>query len=141
MEKTKKTKMMVNDYQLDNGAIWEFHYYLKEVMKLDPNVEQVLIDRQTREISQDTFNPPPGLTPSEYSQMFMQHFMKTRQKSREIVDENKQKLTRYRVLLQMGNLECLEDIIKTENDLSFHSWENPSLLDYFKQLSNEYLHE
>jgi hypothetical protein len=134
-------KMMMNDYQLDNGAIWEFHYYLKEVMELDSNVEQVLIDRQTREITQDTFNPPPGLSPSEYSQMFMQHFMKTRQKSREIIDVNKQKLTRYRVLLQMGNLGCLEDVRKTESDPNFHSWENPSLLDYFKQISKEYLYE
>lgn len=132
---------MINDYQLEKGSIWEFHYYVKEVLELDPNVEQTLIDRQTREITQDTFSPPPGLTPGEYSQLFMQHFMKTRQKSREIVDENKQKLTRYRVLLQMGNLECLEDIMKTESASDFHSWENPSLLEYFKQVSKEYLYE
>ena len=133
--------MTMNDYQLEKGSIWEFYYYTKEVIEINPNLEQVLIDNETRSITQDTFNPPPGLSPGEYSQLFLQHFMKTRQKSREIVDENKQKLTRYKVLSQVGNLECLEDLNRTESLSNFHSWENLSLVDYFRELSKQYLYE
>jgi hypothetical protein len=136
-----KMMTMMNDYQSEKGAIWEFYYYTKEVIEINPNLEQVLIDNETRSITQDTFNPPVGLSPSEYSQLFIQHFMKTRQKSREIIDENKQKLTRYKVLSQVGNFECLEDLNKTESLSNFHSWENPSLIEYFRELSKKYLYE
>ena len=131
--------MTLTDYQLDKGAIWEFFYFTKELQKIDPSHEQYLVDEQTREILQDNFNPPPGLSPAEYSQLFMQHFLKTREKSKEIVDENNQKISRYRILSQLGNRECLDEIVRIESSLDFHSWENSSLLDYFKQLSNEFL--
>ena len=131
--------MTLTDYQLDKGAIWEFFYFTKELQKIDPSHEQYLVDQQTREILQDNFNPPPGLSPAEYSQLFMQHFLKTREKSKEIVDENNQKISRYRILSQLGNRECLDEIVRIESSLDFHSWENSSLLDYFKQLSNEFL--
>ena len=131
--------MTLTDYQLDKGAIWEFFYFTKELQKIDPSHEQYLVDQQTREILQDNFNPPPGLSPAEYSQLFMQHFLKTREKSKEIVDENNQKISRYRILSQLGNRECLDELVRIESSLDFHSWENSSLLDYFKQLSNEFL--
>lgn len=131
--------MTLTDYQLDKGAIWEFFYFTKELQKIDPSHEQYLVDEQTREILQDNFNPPPGLSPAEYSQLFMQHFLKTREKSKEIVDENNQKISRYRILSQLGNRECLDELVRIESSLDFHSWENSSLLDYFKQLSNEFL--
>jgi hypothetical protein len=131
--------MTLTDYQLDKGAIWEFFYFTKELQKIDPSHEQYLVDEQTREILQDNFNPPPGLSPAEYSQLFMQHFLKTREKSKEIVDENNQKISRYRILSQLGNRECLDELVRIESSLDFHSWENSSLIDYFKQLSNEFL--
>lgn len=131
--------MTLDEYQLDKGSIWEFFYFTKELQKIDPSHEQYLVDTQTREILQDNFNPPPGLSPAEYSQLFMQHFLKTREKSKEIVDENNQKISRYRILSQLGNRECLDEIIRIESASDFHSWENSSLLDYFKELSTEFL--
>ena len=131
--------MTLDEYQLDKGSIWEFFYFTKELQNIDPSHEQYLVDTQTREILQDNFNPPPGLSPAEYSQLFMQHFLKTREKSKEIVDENNQKISRYRILSQLGNRECLDEIIRIESASDFHSWENSSLLDYFKELSTEFL--
>jgi len=131
--------MTLDEYQLDKGSIWEFFYFTKELQKIDPSHEQYLVDAQTREILQDNFNPPHGLSPAEYSQLFMQHFLKTREKSKEIVDENNQKISRYRILSQLGNRECLDEIMRIESASDFHSWENSSLLDYFKELSTEFL--
>jgi hypothetical protein len=130
---------MVQDFQLENGSIWEIYYFTSELRVMDPNLEQSIIDNQTREVIQDTFNPPPGLSPAEYSQLFVSHFMKTRTKSREILDENKKKLVRFRILSQVGNLECLNEIENVKSLPNFHSWENPSMVDFFQTLTKQYL--
>jgi len=118
----------MNNYDLEKGSIWEFFYFTKESSNIDPSHEQYLVDEQTRTIMQDSFNPPEG-----------QHFLKTREKSKEIVDENNQKISRYKIFSQLGNFECLKELSKIEAEENFHSWENESLLNYFKQLSNEYI--
>ena len=132
---------MVQDFQLENGSIWEIYYFTSELRVMDPNLEQSIIDNQTREVVQDTFNPPPGLSPAEYSQLFVSHFMKTRTKSREVLDENKKKLVRYKILSQVGNLECLNEIENVKSLHNFHSWENPSMVDFFQTLTKQYLNE
>jgi hypothetical protein len=138
----KKDQMkMMNDFQIEKGAIWEICYFTSDVMELDPDLEQTIIDNETRGVIQDTFDPSPGLTPSEYSQLFVQHFMKTRTKTREIVDENKKRLVRYRILSQVGNFECLQELENVGKLHNFHSWENPSIVDFFKTLTKQYLNE
>lgn len=137
--KMAKKMTMMNNYDLEKGSIWEFFYFTKESSNIDPSHEQYLVDEQTRTIMQDSFNPPEGLSPAEYSQLFLQHFLKTREKSKEIVDENNQKISRYKIFSQLGNFECLKELSKIEAEENFHSWENESLLNYFKQLSNEYI--
>ena len=132
---------MVQDFQLENGSIWEIYYFTSELRVMDPNLEQSIIDNQTREVVQDTFNPPPGLSPAEYSQLFVSHFMKTRTKSREVLDENKKKLVRYKILSQVGNLECLNEIENVKTLHNFHSWENPPMVDFFQTLTKQYLNE
>ena len=129
----------MNDYELENGAIWELFYFTKEDIVLDSSTEQTLIDQNSRQILQDSFDPPIGLSPGEYSLLFMQHFMKTRERSREIVGENNKKQTRWRIFSQVGNRECLQDIYDTESLLNFDSWENPSMIEFFKNLSSQYL--
>jgi hypothetical protein len=133
--------MMMNDFQIEKGAIWEIYYFTSTVIEMDSNLEQTIIDNETRGVVQDTFNPPAGLTPTEYSQLFIQHFMKTRTKTREIIDENKKKLVRYRILSQVGNLECLQELEKVGKLHDFHSWENPTIVDFFKTLTKKYLNE
>lgn len=130
---------MIQDFQLDKGSIWEIFYFTSERLEMDPNLEQSIIDNQTREVIQDTFNPPPGLSPAEYSQLFVQHFMKTRTKSREVLDENKNRLVRYKILSQVGNAECLMEIQHISTSPNFHSWENPSMVDFFQTLTKQYL--
>lgn len=129
---------MMNDYTLDKGSIWEICYFLKENVDIDPLTNQVMIDNTSRSILQDTFNPPPDLSPAEYSTLFMNHFMKTRQKTREIVDDLNQKITRYSVLVQIGNMECYEDLNKTYNNENFHSWENENMVKLFMDLTINY---
>jgi hypothetical protein len=132
---------MIQDFQLERGAIWEIFYFTVEKLEMDPNLEQTIIDDQTRGVIQDTFNPPPGLSPAEYSELFVQHFMKTRTKSREVLDENKKRLTRYRILSQVGNFECLKEIERVSTSDGFHSWENPTMVEFFENLSRQYLNE
>jgi len=138
--KKMKTKKM-NDFQIERGAIWEICYFTSDTIEIDSNLEQTIIDNETRGIIQDTFDPPSGLTPAEYSQLFVQHFMKTRTKTREIVDENKKRLIRYKILSQIGNFECLQEIEKIQKLHNFHSWENASIVDFFKTLTKKYLNE
>jgi hypothetical protein len=126
---------MFNDYQLENGSIWEFFYYEKKNIPVD----EVAIDHQTRSVVQDTFNPPPGLSPAEYSQLFLNHFLKTRERSREIA-ENDHTLVRYKILSQLGNRECLDELLKIESHENFHRWENPNDIEYFRNLSKSYLY-
>lgn len=129
----------MNDYGLERGSIWEVFYFTKAEVLLDPQTEQLMIDRQTREISSNTFDPPPGLSPAEYSSLFMNHFMKSREKSREIISKGNERTIRYKILVQVGNDECMKDLANTEKLPDFKSWENPSVVEYFRTISNEYL--
>lgn len=139
MKKKLKTAMMkVDNFNMEPGSIWEISYFMKDEIPLDPSVEQSIIDEYSRSMVQDTFNPPPGLSPSEYSQLFLQHFTKTREKSRELI-ENDVKVYRYSMLCQVGNLECMNELTKVENSSAFHRWENSSMVDFFKEISNQYL--
>ena len=131
----------MNDYNFEKGAIWEVFYLTKEDVILEPNLEQTLVDEDSRKILQDTFDPPPGLTPSDYSVLFMQHFMKTREKSREMIGKNNKKYTRWKMLTQLGNRECLQDLYNTELLTNFDSWENPTMIEFFKNLSAQYLND
>jgi hypothetical protein len=128
----------MNSYELDRGSIWEVYYLSKIESSLDPNVEQTLVDKQTRELS-TTFDPPKGLSPHEYSQLFMTHYTKSRQTSKEIVKKGTERLIRYKILVQVANEECLREIDQIEKLENFKEWENISLVDYFKQISKEYL--
>jgi hypothetical protein len=127
--------MMLDEYQLENGSIWEFFYYEKLVTPVD----EITVDQQTRSVVQDTFNPPAGLSPAEYSQLFLNHFLKTREKSREVAEKD-HKLTRYKILSQLGNRECLDELLKIESQDNFHEWENPNNVEYFRNLSKTYLY-
>jgi hypothetical protein len=128
----------MTDYSLDKGSIWEICYFLNDQTDVDPLTNQVMIDDASRSILQDTFNPPPGLSPAEYSTLFMNHFMKTRQKTRELVNELNQKIYRYSVLVQVGNMECYEDLYKTSQSDRFHSWENENMVKLFMDLTLNY---
>ena len=130
---------MIEEYQLDKDSIWEFYYFTKEEIQIDPSYQEFAVDQQSRDILQDTFNPPPGLSPSEYSQLFMNHFMKTREKTREHLEENRFRITRYRTLSQLGNSECLRDLENIEKSPNFKSWENEAMVSYFRELSKQYL--
>jgi hypothetical protein len=129
---------MMNDFQLDKGSIWEIYYMEEKRDEVDHNLLDQIVDSNTRGILQDTFNPPPGLTPAEYSLLFTQHFMKTREKSREII-ENDKNLVRVRVLSQVGNIECLDELQKIEASLDFQRWENPSIVEFFREISKSQL--
>jgi hypothetical protein len=125
---------MNNEFETYNGSIWEIFYYEKSPIA-NPDY---LVDEQTRNIVQDTFNPPLGLSPAEYSILFTNHFLKTREKSREFIDKNS-KVSRFKILSQIGNRECLSELENIESSENFDSWENPSLVNYFKEITKQYL--
>ena len=124
-------KMMTNDFNEEPGSFWQIFYTVRIPLKVDPNTEQRFLDSQTRE-QMNTFNPPPGLTPDEYSQLFLNHFLKSREKTREIIDTNNFKVIRYSMLVQVGNFECYRDLENTEKSEGFHAWENPTMIDFFR---------
>lgn len=128
----------MTNYDLDRGSIWEVFYFTKSEIQLDSQTEQLMVDRQSRELS-STFDPPTGLSPAEYSQLFMTHFMKSREKSREIINKGKERLVRYKIHIQVGNKECMDDLAKIESQPDFKEWENSAGIEFFKQLSQEYL--
>lgn len=128
----------MNNYDLDRGSIWEVYYLTKSEIQIDTQTEQLLIDKQSRELSA-TFDPPSELSPAEYSQLFMTHFMKSREKSREIINKGKEKLVRYKIFVQVGNQECLNDMTNIEAQPDFKEWENLPGIQFFKQLSQGYL--
>ena len=132
-------KIQMNDYNESKGSIWEVFYLTKSELQLDPTAEQNILDYQTREISASTFEPPPNLSPAEYSQLFMNHFLKSREKSREIISKNKERTTRYKMLVQVGNEECIRDLLNVEQLIDFKGWENPPIVSYFRQISKDYL--
>ena len=122
----------------NKGDIWQIFYYAKRKLEFSENMKQNFIDSQTREMGRG-FDPPPGLSPEEYSSLFMNHFLKSREKSRDMLNTQSEVRERYSENFQVGNLECIDQIRKIESSQDFHSWENPSLVSYFKMISETYL--
>ena len=127
--------MMKNDFNEEPGSIWQIFYTTRTPIYADPRVEQGFLDSQTRE-NINAFNPPPGLTPDDYSQLFLNHFLKSRQKTREIIDTNNFRIVRYSTLVQVGNSECYRDLENLEISENFHEWENPIMVDFFRATEN-----
>jgi hypothetical protein len=120
--------------EMVKGAIWEIFFYVKEKIIISAKFQEAFIDDQTRE-QVNMFDPPPGLSHSEYSALFVNHFMKSRTKSQEELEKSSYQKFRYRTLVQVGNLECVEDITNTENNENFDSWENPYIVQSFLDIS------
>jgi hypothetical protein len=123
--------MTINDFNEEPGSIWQIFYTVRIPIKSDSSKEQAFLDSQTRE-QMNAFNPPPGLTPDEYSQLFLNFFLKSREKTREIIDSSNFRVIRYSTLVQVGNPECYKDLNDIEKSQHFHSWENPTMIDFFR---------
>jgi hypothetical protein len=125
---------MIADYGEDVGSIWKFNFFRVTKMEIDPIQGQRFIDSQTRELT-NTFDPPKGLSPAQYSELFVQHFTKSREESFKILDDSLKNNFKYGIVVQVGNKECLDEIEKLEKDPHFQGWENPELVNYFKNIS------
>jgi len=123
--------MMTNDFNEEPGSFWQIFYNTRVEIPTDPKTDQHYLDSQTRE-QVSTFDPPKGLSPDEYSQLFVNHFLKARQKTREVMEKGNYKLVRYSMLVQVGNEECYNDLDKIESSPDFHSWENPVMIEFFR---------
>jgi hypothetical protein len=122
------------------GSIWEIFFYVKEKIEISSKFQEAFLNDQTRE-QVNMFDPPPGLSPSDYSALFVSHFMKSRTKSHEELEKSSYRKFRYRTLVQIGNRECVDDIIKTRDSENFDSWENPYIIQSFLDISKEFLNE
>jgi hypothetical protein len=123
--------MTTNDFNEEPGSIWQIFYTLRIPVNPDPKKEQAFLDSQSHE-QMSAFNPPPGLTPEDYSQLFLNHFLKSREKTREIIDSNNFRVIRYSTLVQVGNPECYRDLEGIEQTPGFYAWENPVMVDFFR---------
>lgn len=123
------------EYGENNGDVWEIFYYTRKKVTISDEEEQKLLDSQTRELN-STFSPPSGLSAGDYSSMFLEHFMKARRDAKNIVQSSTEMRIRNRELFQLGNRECVDSLQKIESSHDFDSWENPSIVDYFRQLSS-----
>jgi hypothetical protein len=125
-------------YGENSGDIWSIAYYLKKKVEIPDDEKQKLLDSQTRELG-NTFDPPPGLSSNEYSNLFLNHFLKARSQSREIIEKSGETRVRIREDFQIGNQECLDELLRIETLPNFEAWENPHLVDFFRQTSEENL--
>jgi hypothetical protein len=128
----------MNDFEIEKGAIWQIFYYESMPVDVPENEQQAFLDNYSRETG-GMFNPPPGLSPGEYSEMFVSHFLKTRKAARELIEKGSEKLIRVRDSFQVGDAESISELSKIQNDPKFHSWENPSIVEYFRNISNMHL--
>jgi hypothetical protein len=126
------------EYGERKGDIWQIFFYTKKKVQVSDKDKQNFMDSQTREMN-NTFDPPPGLSPDAYSNLFLNHFMKARQSSQEMIEKNSEVKIRNGSQFQVGNQECLDDLLKIETSPDFHSWENPTLVDYFRKISESNL--
>lgn len=113
--------------------IHTIYYYVVRDSRLSDLEQDQIVDKQTREMG-STFNPPPGLSPSEYSSLFVNQFMKNRSDARDQFNNFKIK-TRMAETFQVGNQECIDMVAKIEKSPDFDSWENPGYLNYLIELS------
>ena len=127
------------EIDFSEGSIWEIFFYTKEKIALSEKQNEAFVEKQTRELV-NTFDPPPGMDPQTYSALFLHHFMKSREKSREELEKSTERQFRYRTLVQVGNRECVEDLEKTEKADNFFRWEDPFTVETFIKISKEYLH-
>lgn len=122
----------------NKGDMWSISYFTVEKREISDEESQRFLDLSTREMSQ-TFNPPPGLSPDDYANLFLQHFLKSRESSREILKTNSVSKIRNTEIFQVGNEECLKHLSKIESSPDFHSWENPDFVLFFRNLSLKFL--
>lgn len=120
-------------YFLDNGSIGEIHGFRK--IKISEQEKQHLLDSNTRE-RMSGFNPPSGLSPSEYSNMFVSEFLKARNET-----NKDQPVVPFSVSVQVGNSESLSELHIIENNELFSHWQDSDLVLRFKEISKKYLSE
>lgn len=118
----------------DNGAFGELVGFKK--IKLSPEEEQKLLDINTREITYGAFDPPKGLSPEEYSGIFMETFLKARNKCK---DEQESMTEQFTLNVQVGNSESLAEIHIIEKHPLFSHWQQPELVEKFKHFSIKYI--
>ena len=124
------------EFDIAKGSIWEIYYYTFEKIEVPETDKQKFIDSHTRT---NQFDAPHGLSSSQYGEMFITHFLKTRNSAREMLDDNSKIRHRYMGLFQIGNKECIDDLSNIEKDQNFHSWENESIVNYFRTVSKNNL--
>lgn len=117
---------------LEKGAIGELRGFRR--IDIPHDVKQRIKDSNTRERI-NTFSPPQGLTPSEYSALFTSAFLKARADS----DAQETPLKLFTTVVQIGNSESLDEIHKIENDSRFSHWENSDFVENFKKVSKTYI--
>lgn len=121
-------------YFFERASFGELRGYRK--LLLSQQEQQSLLDNNTRE-RLGVFNPPSGLSSSDYSGMFLSEFLKARQQTR----EQDVPTIPFVVTVQIGNSESLNEVSIIEKDNMFLYWENPMLVDQFKEYSKIYLSE
>ncbi len=112
-------------------SIGTINYKIRK--EIDPNIENNMIDSQAKEMIH-TFSPPSGLSPEEYSQLFLQHYSKSRNFSENLIKGNIA-VTIESLTVQVGNQECLDEIFNIQNSKNFIEWENQHFVDYFVFIS------
>ena len=130
--------MMTNNDDPSFGALWSISYMATQRIDIPDEHRQKFLDRQSRELT-GLFDPPPGLNPAEYSALFVSHFMKSRQESREIIDKASEQLQHYSTIVQVGNKECVDELNKIESAPEFKGWGNDRFwVEEFRRLYNQY---
>jgi hypothetical protein len=118
-------------YFFDNGSFGEIRGF--KLYELPDSDKQILKDENSR-TALSSFEPPKGLSPSEYTSLFQAEF----QKSRRQIDEEQIKIP-FIVQVQVGNSESLAELEMYEQNPKFLGWEQPDIVQMFKTYSNNYL--
>ena len=115
---------------LEPGSIGHIFYFRKKEVPSDER--QRIVDNNTRESIRAGFNPPPGLSPNQYNELFLSFLIKERTYTNDQIEDYGEC---YYITVQVGNRECLKELETLQTEPDFISYENPHFVEFFKQMS------
>ena len=125
---------MTDFFDLENGSFGKLYYYKK--VEISPDQERSFVDQQARMLSR-TFDPPIGLSSDEYSSLFLNHYIKSRNESKKALEQGSSE--RDYIDAQIGNRESIQEIESLERSKEFERWENPEMVKYLLNFSKSFL--
>lgn len=124
-------------YAMIPGAIGTVSYKWNGGSQMTNHEEQEFIDNYSREAMHVLLNKAK-YSYEEIQHPYLVHFQ-SRQDARNILDKMGPSIELKNLEIQIGNQECLSEIIKIETNKDFNGWVNTELIQIYISESKRYL--